>query len=353
MLFPLRSGLHTQMHPSPFSGRPSNFSFTICQSKPHFCAKSLAWKERHESQVVDLSDQAWLQDFYQNLSLASNGSQTGSKKWHMHFQLSGNQWLSSPHITACQLIQASKPHSIFSSYHKYTIQRKKEKQLRTSSLFHPFPATLLPLAPAQTAMCQHLALPPVAVSGVAGATATNQGIGLWQPIIITANACTGCCACFAFGKGCTTGCTTGFGKGFGCTAFGGGAAAASLGLNSEKMWKESAGARRRLSNRCVPYGLYLSKTHRFYKIHALSLSPRRLRCNTFKREKNILGSVPKIRYLANVYHRSVRPKLQTQFLQPTIRGKTAESENTHWTGTVYICKSWYIKTNNTQYTLYE
>ena len=186
MLFPLRSGLHTQMHPSPFSGRPSNFSFTICQSKPHFCAKSLAWKERHESQVVDLSDQAWLQDFYQNLSLASNGSQTGSKKWHMHFQLSGNQWLSSPHITACQLIQASKPHSIFSSYHKYTIQRKKEKQLRTSSLFHPFPATLLPLAPAQTAMCQHLALPPVAVSGVAGATATNQGIGLWQPIIITA-----------------------------------------------------------------------------------------------------------------------------------------------------------------------
>lgn len=44
----------------------------------------------------------------------------------------------------------------------------------------------------------------------------------------------GCCACFAFG--CTgTGCTTGFGKGFGCTAFGGGAAAASLGLSSEKM----------------------------------------------------------------------------------------------------------------------
>ncbi len=48
LLFPLRTGLHTRMHPSPFSGRPSNFSFTICQSKPHFCAKSMAWKAKHE-----------------------------------------------------------------------------------------------------------------------------------------------------------------------------------------------------------------------------------------------------------------------------------------------------------------
>lgn len=70
-----------------------------------------------------------------------------------------------------------------------------------------------------------------------------------------------------------------------------------------------------------------------------------------KGKKNI-GKCPKIRYLANVCHRSVRPKLQTQFLQPTLRGKCLKVK-TQIEQVLYICKSWYIKTNNAQYTLYE
>ena len=241
MLFPLRSGLHTQMHPSPFSGRPSNFSLTICQSKPHFCAKSLAWKERHESQVVDLSDQAWLQDFYQNLSLASNGSQTGSKKLAHAFPAIRQ---SVTFITAyyCMSVdpgeQATQHLQLISPVHN---SKEKGKTTDNKQPFSSFPGD----APASCSCPNgHVPAPGTTTCRSQWCSRSHSDKPGYRAMATNhhhSNACPGCCACFAFGKGCTTGCTTGFGKGLGCTAFGGGAAAASLGLNSEKMWKESAG----------------------------------------------------------------------------------------------------------------
>ena len=98
------------------------------------------------------------------------------KKLHMRFKLSGYPWLSSPHITACHVSklreQATQHLQLIAPVHNSKGKRKNNWE--QAAFFCLFPTTLLPLAPAQTAMCQHLVLSPVAVSGVAGATATDH-----------------------------------------------------------------------------------------------------------------------------------------------------------------------------------
>lgn len=88
-IFPLRRGLHRHAHTNasvPFLRETLQLQLHHLPVQAPFLCKILGLKERHESQVVDLSDQAWLQEFYQNLSLASNGSQIKQAQKIAHVQ---------------------------------------------------------------------------------------------------------------------------------------------------------------------------------------------------------------------------------------------------------------------------